>query len=164
MAAIVGFGVLAVVPVATIEQPVPNPTPTPLPSFPDGETSAWITGVSDLTITVDPAEMLSGQAAHDAAVEEGAIAPGEDLPNDYYIANPIREAVEVSVADTARVTVFALDTTGAIVEAEISLVDLAAAFAGDGEFSVYGLDPSAFPVTLTVEGGGVTAISQVFLP
>jgi hypothetical protein len=39
------------------------------------------------SIRVDYLEMLTGEEARAAAVEDGAISPGEDLPNDYYIRN-----------------------------------------------------------------------------
>jgi hypothetical protein len=39
------------------------------------------------TIRVDYLEMLAGEEAKVAAVEDGAISPGEDLPSDYYIRN-----------------------------------------------------------------------------
>ena len=49
-------------------------------------------------ISIDYAEMLTGQAAIDAAVAAGEIAPGEDLPNDYFISNtnPQKRVFEVS--------------------------------------------------------------------
>jgi hypothetical protein len=39
------------------------------------------------SIKVDYLEMLTGEEAKAAAVEDGAISPGEDLPNDYYVRN-----------------------------------------------------------------------------
>jgi hypothetical protein len=39
------------------------------------------------SIRVDYLEMLTGEEARAAAVEDGAISPGEDLPNGYYIRN-----------------------------------------------------------------------------
>ena len=36
-------------------------------------------------LQVDPAEFLSGLTANRAAVEDGAIAPGDAVPNDYYV-------------------------------------------------------------------------------
>lgn len=39
------------------------------------------------SIKVDYLEMLTGEEARAAAVEDGAISPGEDLPNDYYVRN-----------------------------------------------------------------------------
>ena len=43
--------------------------------------------------------MLTGQEAVDAAVEAGYIAPGEDLPNDYFIRNENPQKREFTVAD-----------------------------------------------------------------
>ena len=39
----------------------------------------------------DPALWLSGQTANRAAIEDGAIPPGETVPNDYYIRNESRK-------------------------------------------------------------------------
>ena len=50
-------------------------------------------------ISIDYAEMLTGQEAVDAAVEAGYIAPGEDLPNDYFIRNDNPQKREFTVAD-----------------------------------------------------------------
>ncbi len=49
-------------------------------------------------ISIDYAEMLTGQEAVDAAVAAGEILPGEDLPNDYFIrnTNPAKRQFEVS--------------------------------------------------------------------
>ena len=49
-------------------------------------------------ISIDYAEMLTGQEAVDAAVAAGEIQPGEDLPNDYFIrnTNPAKRQFEVS--------------------------------------------------------------------
>ncbi len=51
-------------------------------------------------ISIDYAEMLTGAAAHDAAVAAGEIEPGDDLPNDYFISNtnPMKRTFEVSNA------------------------------------------------------------------
>ena len=38
-------------------------------------------------LSIDYAEMLSGEEAKQAAIEDGLIKPGEDLDNDYYIRN-----------------------------------------------------------------------------
>ena len=35
----------------------------------------------------DPAFWLSGETANTAAAEDGAVAPGEPVPNDYYIVD-----------------------------------------------------------------------------
>lgn len=49
-------------------------------------------------LSIDYAEMLTGQEAIDAALEAGVIEPGEDLPNDYFIrnTNPQKREFEIS--------------------------------------------------------------------
>ena len=55
-------------------------------------------------ISIDYAEMLTGQEAVDAAVEAGYIVPGEDLPNDYFIRNDNPQKREFMVAESALLT------------------------------------------------------------
>ena len=53
----------------------------------------------------DPALWLSGETANQAAIEDGAIPPGDTVPNDYYIRNESRRLLTYRVPRTARVTV-----------------------------------------------------------
>ena len=55
-------------------------------------------------ISIDYAEMLTGQAAIDAAVAAGEIKPGEDLPNDYYIRNTNKQERQFEVSGSAAIT------------------------------------------------------------
>jgi hypothetical protein len=59
-------------------------------------------------ISIDYAEMLTGDEAKEAAVEDGVIAPGEDLDNDYYIvnANPQKREFTVSASATFAASTF----------------------------------------------------------
>jgi hypothetical protein len=56
-------------------------------------------------LRVDPAEFLSGLTAQRAAVEDGAIGPGEAVPNDYYTRDESHRLVTFLVAPRAHVTV-----------------------------------------------------------
>jgi hypothetical protein len=56
-------------------------------------------------LRVDPAEFLSGLAATRAAVEDGAIAPGEAVPNDFYTRDESHRLLTFRVAPRAHVTV-----------------------------------------------------------
>jgi hypothetical protein len=49
------------------------------------------------TVTFDLTEWYTGQAAIDEAIERGDLAPGEPLPNDYYIVNdnPLLRTIDV---------------------------------------------------------------------
>jgi hypothetical protein len=55
-------------------------------------------------ISIDYAQMLTGQAAIDAAVAAGDIEPGEDLPNDYWISNQSSQKRIFEVSDTVAIT------------------------------------------------------------
>jgi hypothetical protein len=56
-------------------------------------------------LRVDPALWLGGLTAQRAAVQDRAIAPGEPVPNDYYIRDEGHELLTYRVPGTARVTV-----------------------------------------------------------
>ena len=42
---------------------------------------------SDYEVRFDPALFLSGEAANVAAAEDGAVPPGEPVPNDNYVVD-----------------------------------------------------------------------------
>ena len=58
-------------------------------------------------LRVDPAMFLSGLTAHRAAVDDGAIAPGDAVPNDYYTRDESHKLLSFRVAPHARITVMA---------------------------------------------------------
>ncbi len=55
------------------------------------------------TITFDQAEWLTGRAAQKAAEQDGVIAPGEPVPNDYYIRNRDKRTQVLRVAPNTTV-------------------------------------------------------------
>ena len=55
-------------------------------------------------ISIDLAEMLSGKEAQTAAVEDGEIAAGDTLPNDYYIRNRSPQLRQFVVSPSATIT------------------------------------------------------------
>jgi hypothetical protein len=60
----------------------------------------------------DPAFWLSGVTANTAAAEDGAIEPGEPVPNDYYIVDESRRTLKYHVRPGAHVTVLVNNGTG----------------------------------------------------
>jgi hypothetical protein len=60
----------------------------------------------------DPALWLSGETANTAAAEDGSIAPGEPVPNDYYIVDESRRALTYFVSPAASVTVLTNNAAG----------------------------------------------------
>jgi hypothetical protein len=131
----------------------------------DGDMFAYLTAVDGDSIVIDPAAILDGDAAREAAEKDGVIQPGQDLPNDFYIQNHEPGPLSIGVAPGVGVTVLTFDSNGSISQTEIGLAQLATAFTGEYVgVPIYGLDAGAFPVTLTVEDNQVTAITQVYLP
>ena len=64
------------------------------------------------TLRFDPALWLEGRTANVAAAEDGAINPGESVPNDYWIRNPERKLLTYTVPADAHVTILVnLQTT-----------------------------------------------------
>jgi hypothetical protein len=55
-------------------------------------------------LSIDYAEMLTGEEAKAAAIEAGEIGPDEDLPNDYFIRNTNPQTREFRVSDSVAIT------------------------------------------------------------
>ncbi len=72
----------------------------------------------------DPALWLSGETANTAAAEDGSIAPGEPVPNDYYIVDESRRTLKYHVRPGAHVTVLVNNGTG-ILSTPITVSELA---------------------------------------
>ena len=53
----------------------------------------------------DPAWFLSGETANKAAAEDGAVPPGEPVPNDNYVVDEGHRLLTYRVAPDAKVTV-----------------------------------------------------------
>lgn len=137
---------------------------TPLPTR-DGEMFGFVTAVDAASVTFDPARMLSGQEAREAAAADGVIGSGEDLPNDFYIDNPDADLLTLPVTDDLRPTVLTFDSGGDITETDIALSELAVAFTGDHPgVAIYGLVAGEFPMTVVVDGGTLVEMTQVYLP
>ncbi len=56
------------------------------------------------TLAFDEAQFLTGKNAQKAAEEDGAVSPGEAVPNDYYIRNPDKATRTLRIANDAKIT------------------------------------------------------------
>jgi hypothetical protein len=74
---------------------------------------------------VDPALWLSGVTAYHAAVEDKAIAPGDAVPNDYYIRDSDHRLLTYRVPSNARVTVLTRGGSGPLPTTTISVAEFA---------------------------------------
>jgi len=142
--------------------------PEPVPALPDGEVFAMVTVGSDetggTTLGVDVAEMLSGEEAREAAVEDGVISEGDDLPNDFYIENDERVLELLHLSDDPSILVISGNDTSRLIEIDVDM--LSQLWNGDynGE-PIYGIVPSVpIPMGVTVADGVITSLEMVYLP
>lgn len=163
-------GGIVIVAVATITALVvggnePGGGADPGDALEDGNHFAFITGIDTGGLIVDQAVLFTGDAAIAAAVADGFIEPGEELPGEIYIRNPDETSLGMPVADEAVYTVYSLGSTGELVEREINHGLLRTIYEDPVlAAEIYGFVPDSFPVTLTVSDGLITDFKQVYLP
>jgi hypothetical protein len=141
-----------------------TPTATPGGSVPGTtqEFFAFVLAVDESHLTFDPAEFLTGDAAHDAAVAAGVIGEDEELPNDFFIANPAEDSETATLSAAGAYVLLGFDENQEIEEVEVDRDELVAAL-NDGE-GYYGIVAGETPMMLVTSGGEVIAATQVYLP
>lgn len=90
------------------ESDAPEPTQSSTTAAPADEHFGYIRSVSAAgpaaTLAFDEAAFLTGEEAQQAAEKDGAVEPGEAVPNDYYIQNPDKATTTYPIANDARIT------------------------------------------------------------
>jgi hypothetical protein len=114
------------------------------------------------TLAFDEAEFLTGDEAQRAAEEDGAIQPGEPVPNDYYVRNPDKSTDTLRVAADAEITARRCSLCR---DGQPGNVDdfLASFMKSDQTYA----DPyrgARSQYWLTIEDGTVVAIDEQYLP
>jgi hypothetical protein len=136
---------------------LPDPTPPPADGLADGGHVARIVSIDApvSAIEIDLAEMLTGEEAVAAARADGEIGPDEDLPNDFYVRDLDDTVHHVGIDDDAVVAL--IDCNGGCQPVEVALSDFLVGKATpfNGEFALY---------EITVTGGRVSAITEIYLP
>jgi hypothetical protein len=89
-------------PTQTSNQPAPTPGPSAAEQF--GYIRSISTAGPVATLAFDEAQFLTGDAAQKAAEEDGVVAPGETVPNDYYIRNRDQAPQTLRIANDAKIT------------------------------------------------------------
>ena len=109
----------------------------------------------------DPALMLSGVAANTAAAGDGAVAPGEAVPNDNYVVDESHRQYTYLVADDARITVL---TRGGdrLVFTPLTVAGLAEEVAGTSDLELF--EPLDTGVWITIHVDSVRAVHQQYKP
>ena len=120
-------------------------------------------------ITIDPAEMLNGKAAEQAAYEDGTCTkedfaiPGGCTPNDFYIRNNSSSTVELPVSKTVIVTYLTFTKTGTPNPTQHSFSTFQKSFEHPETSDIYG-PLNAMPYHFTVSKGQIIKIEQQYLP
>jgi hypothetical protein len=143
-----------------------SPTTTqPAAEVEDGDQFALVNDVTAGVVTLDPAMLLTGDAAVEAARADGVIGPDEDLPNDFYISNPVKESLQVPIRMDATCRLYGFDSEGALMDVEVDVATLAGLFAGTVDASAYyGFVPDLYPMHLTVTSGEITRAEALYVP
>jgi hypothetical protein len=111
----------------------------------------------------DPAWLLSGETANVAAAEDGAVAPGEPVPNDYYILDEGHRLLSYIVPDDASVTVLAFgDGSADWAPTPITVSELAQILQGESSIELF--EPVDTGVWITVDIDTARAIQQQYRP
>lgn len=134
----------------------------------DGRHFAYIRNI-DMTstpasLTIDDAELLSGEAANRAAAEDGVIEEGESVENDYYVRNVQEAPLDLPIAPEVSVTHIQCNG-GCREDLPGTLEDLAASFSDPEPKTLadeYRGAESQYWVTM--HNGEVAAIDELYLP
>jgi hypothetical protein len=110
----------------------------------------------------DPALILSGETASAAAAEDGAVEPGEPVPNDNYVVDESARAYTYRVADDASVTVLVRTSPDAWGPAPVKLSDLVEIVAGTSDLDLF--EPLDTGVWITVDVDTVRSVYQQYRP
>ena len=111
----------------------------------------------------DPALLLSGLTANRAAEEDGAVEPGEPVPNDNYVVDEGHRTFTYVVPDKAKVTVLTRKGDPAGLGATpVTVAELAEIVHGSSDLELF--EPLATGVWITVDGDTVRSLDQQYRP
>jgi hypothetical protein len=110
-------------------------------------------------ISIDYAQMLSGEEARQAAIADGVIGSDDELDNDYYIVNENTKKREFTVSDSATFTTSTLD---GVMEQPATWADLKSFWSATPPEGAEHL--KQMPWWIVREGTVVQSIDEQYLP
>ena len=108
----------------------------------------------------DPAWFLSGETANVAAAEDGAVEPGEPVPNDNYVVDEGHRLFTYLVPADARVTVLTKGVSGS----RITVNQLAELVGGKNPFSRPLFEPLTTGFWIRIKIDTVHSLDQQYRP
>jgi hypothetical protein len=151
------------VPTASAAPTAATPTPPPLPTPASGVFPAIITHMSwsaksGYRIVADYVQVLTGEAAADAATAHGDESPP---PNDYYILNESAKLRTLALAKTPSITVLGWEGADSTAKQLLSAGQFFDVMPGGANTQ----EPwSTAYYHLTVKSGTITRIEQIYFP
>lgn len=131
-----------------------------------GERFGYIRSVSTAgpaaTLTFDEAEFLTGDEAQRAAEQDGVVAPGGRVPNDYYIRNPDTSTETLRVATDAKITARRCPLCRKGQSGNVD--DFLGSFMKTGQTYADPYRGAESQYWLKIEDGAVVAIDEQYLP
>lgn len=109
----------------------------------------------------DPALLLMGVTANTAAAEDGAVPPGEPVPNDNYRLNETHRLLTFLVPANARVTVITTKA-GQLGDTAIDVAELSRIVSGGKHLKLF--EPLLSGVWITYHIDTVRSIAQQYQP
>jgi hypothetical protein len=108
----------------------------------------------------DPAQFLSGEAANVAAAQDGAVEPGEPVPNDNYVVNETKRSYTYVLPTNARVTVLKDGVQGS----PITVAQLAELVVGKNPFDKPLFEPITTGFWMRYDVDTVRSLEQQYHP
>jgi hypothetical protein len=110
----------------------------------------------------DPALILSGVTANKAAAKDGAVEPGEPVPNDNYVVDESPRAYTYLVADDVKVTVLVRTSPEKWGPTPVKLADLMKILDGTSDLDLF--EPLDTGVWITIDVDTVRSVYQQYHP
>jgi len=110
----------------------------------------------------DPALILSGETANRAAAEDGAVEPGEPVPNDNYVVDESPRAYTYLVADDVKVTVLVRTGPEKWGPTRVQLADLVQILDGTSDLDLF--EPLDTGAWITIDVDTVRSVYQQYRP
>jgi hypothetical protein len=148
-----------------VETPTASPTPSATPLLPDGRHFGRINeiaiGDSGTELVFNLQQFLMGEEARQAAIADGVLKPGEELPNDYYIRDQNPKLRNMPLADDAKIRIVNWENCCDLIDGERDPWLAAFAPGADHFHKYHGQDS---PYWLTVQNGIVVMVEEQYLP
>ena len=127
----------------------------------DGRHFGYVRAMRGRQFEFDPAEMLSGDAANEAAVAAGVIEEGDTVPNDYFIDNKDKRVTLVPIAKDPKVVIETSSMDAMVGPAPADIQWLACAFTGSEPLDEV---HQRSPYWITIEDGSAIEFEEQYLP